>query len=68
MSMLLGRLIRFAAQKIVLSPQARNAAAKAAHELAGEAKLIAREKDKARAAGRSLRRLLGRLQGERGGS
>jgi len=68
MSMLLGRLIRFAAQKIVLSPQARNAAAKAAQEVAGEAKLIAREKDKARAAGRSVRRVVRRLQGERGGS
>jgi hypothetical protein len=46
----------------------RSAAARAAREAADEVKLIAREKDKARAAGRSLRRALGRLQGERDGS
>ena len=63
--MLLSRLVRFAAQRIAVSPQARNAAARAAHLLAGEAKLIARDTDKARAAGRSLRRVLNRLQGER---
>lgn len=68
MSIFVSRIIRFAAQKIVSSPQARSAATKAAREVAGEAKLIARDKDKARAAGRSVRRALGRLQGERDGS
>ena len=63
--MLLSRLLRLAAQRIATSPQARNAAARVAQELAGEARLIARDKDKARAAGRSVRRVLGRLQGER---
>ena len=63
--MLLSRLLRLAAQRIATSPQARNAAAMVAQELAGEARLIARDKDKARAAGRSVRRVLGRLQGER---
>jgi hypothetical protein len=68
MSILVSRIVRFAVQKIVFSPQARNAAARAAQELAGEAKLIVREKDKARAAGRSVRRVLSRLQGGRDGS
>ena len=60
--MLLSRLVRLAAQRIAYSPEARAAAARAAHLLAGEAKLIAREQDKARAAGRSLRRVLTKLQ------
>ena len=66
--MLFSRLLRLAAQRIAYSPQARTAALKAAREVAGEARLIARDKDKARAAGRSLRRALTRLQGERDGS
>lgn len=57
--------MRMAAQKIASSPQARTAALRAAHGFADEAKLIARDKDKARAAGRSLRRALNRLQGAR---
>ena len=57
-----------AAQRIVSSPQARTAAARIAQDMAGEARLIARDKDKARAAGRSLRRILTRLQSERDGS
>jgi hypothetical protein len=64
--MLLNRLVRLAAQRIMYSPQARTAAAKAARALASEAKLIAGEKDKARAAGRSLRRALNNLQGRSG--
>jgi hypothetical protein len=66
--MLFSRLLRLAAQRIAYSPQARTAALKAAKQVAGEAKLIARDKDKARAAGRSVRRALGKLQGERDGS
>ena len=66
--MLLSRLLRLAAQRIAYSPQARTAALKAAKQVAGEARLIARDKDKARAAGRSVRRALGKLQGERDGS
>lgn len=68
MSPLLSRLMRLAAQKIASNPQARIIALRAAREIAGEAKLIARDKDKARAAGRSLRRVLGRLQGGGQGS
>ena len=66
--MLFSRLLRLAAQRIAYNPQARTAALKAAREFAGEARLIARAKDKARAAGRSVRRALGRLRGERDGS
>jgi hypothetical protein len=55
--------MRMAAQKIASNPQARIIAMRAAREIAGEAKQIVRDKDKARAAGRSLRRVLGRLQG-----
>ena len=62
MSPLLTRLMRMAAQRLASHPQARSIALKAARELAGEAKLIAREKDKAHAAGRSLRRVLAKLQ------
>jgi hypothetical protein len=68
MSMFLSRIVRFAAQRIVFSPQARTVAAKAVRGVADEVRLIAREKDKARAAGRSVRRAISRLQGERDGS
>jgi hypothetical protein len=68
MSIIFSRILRFAAQKALLNPQVRSAAAKAAKEAAGEVKTIAREKDKARAAGRSVRRVLGRLQGQRDSS
>jgi hypothetical protein len=68
MAMFLSRIVRFAAQRIVFSPQARTVAAKAARGVADEVRLIAREKDKARAAGRSVRRAISRLQGERDGS
>ena len=57
-----------AAQRIVANPQARTAAARIARDMAGEARLIARDKDKARAAGRSVRRALGKLQAKRDGS
>lgn len=65
MSIFYSRIVRMAAQRILMDPRVRSAAARAAREAADEVKLIAREKDKARAAGRSLRRALGRLQGGR---
>ena len=64
--MLLNRVVRLAAQRLMRSSQARTAAAKAAKALASEAKLIAGDRDKARAAGRSLRRALNNLQGRSG--
>jgi hypothetical protein len=68
MSIFYSRILRMAAQKILLDPRVRSAASRAAREAADEVRVIAREKDKARAAGRSLRRALGRLQGGRDGS
>jgi hypothetical protein len=65
MSIFYSRIVRMAAQKILLDPRVRSAASRAAREAASEIKVIAREKDKARAAGRSLRRALGKLQGGR---
>jgi hypothetical protein len=68
MSIFLSRIVRYAATKIIFSPQARSMAVKAARGAADEAKLIAREKDKARAVGRSVRRAFGKLQGGRDNS
>ncbi len=65
MSIVFSRIVRMAARKIAMDPRVRSAASKAAREAADEVKVIAREKDKARAAGRSVRRALGRLQGGR---
>jgi hypothetical protein len=65
MAFFLRHIARYAAQKIASNPQAREAAAKAARVVVDEAKLIAREKEKARAAGRAVRRALNKLQGDR---
>ncbi len=65
MAFILRHIARYAAKKIASNPQAREAAAKAARVVVDEAKLIAREKDKARAAGRAVRRALNKLQGDR---
>jgi hypothetical protein len=65
MVFILRHIARFAAQKIASNPRAREAAAKAARVVVDEAKLIAGEKEKARAAGRAVRRALNKLQGDR---
>ncbi len=65
MAFILRHIARYAAQKIASNPRAREAAAKAARVVVNEAKLIAREKEKARAAGRAVRRALNKLQGDR---
>ncbi len=65
MVFILRHIARFAAQKIASNPRAREAAAKAARVVVDEAKQIAREEDKARAAGRAVRRALNKLQGDR---
>ncbi len=65
MAFILRHIARYAAKKIASNPQAREAAAKAARVVVDEAKLIAREKDKARAAGRAVRRALNKLKGDR---
>ena len=65
MSLFLRHIARYAAQKLASEPQAREKAAKAARVVIGEAKQIAREDDRARAAGRALRRAMNKLRGDR---
>jgi hypothetical protein len=65
MSFLLRHIARYAAQKLASDPWAREKAAKAARLVVGEARQIARGEDRARAAGRALRRAVNKLQGDR---
>ncbi len=65
MAFLLRHIARYAAQKFASSPQAREAAAKAARVVVDEARQIAGRDDKARAAGRAVRRAINKLQGDR---
>ena len=64
MSFLLRHIARYVAQKRASDPQAREKAARVARVVVGEARQIARGKDKARAAGRALRRAMNKLQGD----
>ena len=63
MAFLLRHIARYAAQKIASDPVAREKAARAARGLVREAKQIAAEEDRAKAAGRAVRRALNKLQG-----
>ena len=65
MSFLLRNIARYAVQKLTSDPRAKEKAAKAARVVVGEAKQIARGEDRARAAGRALRRAMNNLQGHR---
>lgn len=65
MSALLSRLVRFAVRRVVQDPRARATVANAARGVAEEARVIAAEKDRARAAGRSVRRAMNKLQSGR---
>ncbi len=65
MSFLLRHIGRYAAQKLASDPRAREKAAKIARVVVGEAKQIARGEDRARAAGRAVRRAINKLQGDR---
>ncbi len=65
MSFLLRSIARYAAQKLASNPRVRQTAAKAARVVVDEARQIARKEDKAQAAGRALRRVLNKLQGDR---
>ncbi len=65
MSFLLRHIARYAAQKLASDPRAREKVAKVARVVVGEARQIARGEDKARAAGRALRRAMNKLQGDR---
>ena len=65
MSFFLRHIARYAAQKLASDPRAREKAAKAARVVVGEARQIAHGEDRARAAGRALRRAMNKLQGNR---
>jgi len=65
MSFFLRHIGRYAAQKLASDPRAREKAAKIANAVVGEARQIAREEDRARAAGRALRRAMNKLRGDR---
>lgn len=65
MSPLLRRAFRYASQKVASDPRVQEKAVEAARFIADEVKLIARDEDRARAAGRSFRRALNLLQGDR---
>jgi hypothetical protein len=65
MSFLLRNIARYAVQILASDPRAKEKAAKAARVVVGEAKQIARGEDRARAAGRALRRAMKKLQGDR---
>jgi hypothetical protein len=63
MSFNLRNVARYAAQKLASDPRVRESAAKAARVVVDEAAQIARREDKARAAGRAVRRAMNKLQG-----
>ena len=64
MAFLLRQIVRYAARKLAADPRVREKAASAARVVVDKGKRIAREEDPARAAGRALRRALGRLRGD----
>ncbi len=65
MAFFLRHIARYAAQKLASDPRVREQAATAARAVIDEAKQIAGREDKARAAGRAVRRALNKLQGDR---
>lgn len=65
MSILLRHIGRYAAQELASDPRAREKAAKVASAVVKKAKQIAHEEDRARAAGRAVRRAMNKLQGDR---
>ena len=65
MAFFLRHIGRYAAQKLASDPRLREKAAKVASAVVSEARQIAREEDRARAAGRAVRRAMNKLQGVR---
>jgi hypothetical protein len=65
MAFFLRHIGRYAAQKLASDPRLREKAAKVASAVVSEASQIAREEDRARAAGRAVRRAINKLQGDR---
>ncbi len=64
MSFLVRNIVRYAVKKIASNPRAREKAAKVARDVGSEARQIAGGEDRARAAGRALRRAVKKLQGD----
>ncbi|MDP6343251.1 MAG: hypothetical protein QF578_23805 [Alphaproteobacteria bacterium] len=64
MAFILRSLVRYAARRIAADPRAREAAAKTLRTATDEAKKIAASDDRARAAGRAVRKAMDKLQGE----
>ncbi len=62
MSLLLKNLARQVVQRVAAHPKSKELAAQAAQHAADEIKQIAKDKDPAYAAGRSVRRLMNALQ------
>ncbi len=65
MSPLLRHIGRYAAQKLASDPRVKEKAAKVAGVVVDEARQIARGEDRAREAGRAVRRAMNKLQGRR---
>ena len=65
MSVLLRQIARYVAQKAASDPKAREKAIKAARGIVEEAKQIAKEDDRAYAAGRALRQAFNKPQSNR---
>jgi hypothetical protein len=65
MSMLLRQLARYIAEKAASDPVIREKAANIAREVVDEARHVAREDDRAFAAGRAVRRAWGKLRDSR---
>lgn len=65
MSILLRKIAHYVAQKAASDPEAREKVLKVARGAVGEAKKIAKENDRAYAAGQALRRALNKSQNNR---
>jgi hypothetical protein len=65
MSVLLRQIARYIAQKAASDPEAREKAVKIASGVVEQAKQIAKEDDRAYAAGRAFRRAFDKLQSNR---
>jgi mevalonate kinase len=65
MSILLRQLVRYVAQKAASDPEVRTKVIRATSDVVEQAKQIVKEDDRARAAGKALRRVLDRLQNDR---
>ena len=65
MSIYLRQIVRYVVQKAASDPQTREKALKAARRVAQETKQIAKEDDRAYAAGRAVRRAFNKFQSGR---